>query len=93
VFFESETDEQKTRIFNHHRLKWRSFEEEVKELTTTKWRQWKEDEEQWFSDDFISLIPDELIPRAELAVRNAAAHNGERTRGRSLGVLLATERA
>jgi hypothetical protein len=40
VFFESETDEQKTRIFNHHRLKWRSFEEEVKELTTTKWRQW-----------------------------------------------------
>jgi hypothetical protein len=85
VFTESKTDEQKMRIFAHHRMKWKCIEVEVKEFTFGNWATWRANEETWL-ETIIASIPDEFIPPAELAALNAVANGGKRRRS-SVGII------
>ncbi|GMI34748.1 hypothetical protein TeGR_g13050, partial [Tetraparma gracilis] len=77
-------DEQKMKLFELHRSKWRSFEDEVRDYTHANWALWKAEKPAWFNEEIVARVPDEFIPVAEVAALNAAA--GGKRRRSSVGL-------
>ena len=75
-FTKGESDEDKMNIFRRNRLLWEGdIGKEVKQWTMENWDGWVRDKPEWFTPAVVSRVPDEFIPKAELA---ALGFNRER---------------
>jgi hypothetical protein len=83
-FVAGQTDEVKKRIFEHNKKQWMSIRDDVKAWTMENWERWEEEKPDWFNDNFVASLDDDMIPAASLRKMNG----GSRRRRSSLGDLL-----
>lgn len=61
--FKHGDDAQRSFIFSVQKRHWASIREEVKDWTTSNWSKWELEKPVWFTDLFISTVPDDFIPK------------------------------
>ena len=71
-FSKGESDEDKIGIFSCNRLLWESdIGKSVKQWTLENWAGWANDAPAWFTPQIVAKVPDEYIPKAQLAALGA----------------------
>jgi hypothetical protein len=60
--FKNGNDLEKSFTFSVQRRHWSSIRGEVKKWTTSNWTKWETEKPVWFTEQFISTVPDEFIP-------------------------------
>jgi hypothetical protein len=78
IFVENEDDEKRALIFKRSVFLWSRIKEDVKAWTMDNWSTWDDDKPDWFTDKFVSSVPDEFIPARFL--RKLGGERGERER-------------
>jgi len=71
-------DKQKSQVLgsNHHH--WRPIRGEVKAWVLGNWWRWVEDKPLWFSEAFVSSVPDDFVPDDVDKAKLADARRGGR---------------
>jgi hypothetical protein len=64
-FLEGKDDRVKSKIMKLNRNKWKSIRGEVKLWVRENWFKWKTERPDWFTDSWISHVPDNFIPAQE----------------------------
>jgi hypothetical protein len=64
-FLEGKTDKAKSKTVRLNKKKWRRIRGAVKDWVREGWWKWKEDKPEWFTDTWISKLPDDFIPGGE----------------------------
>ena len=71
--FRTGDDRTKSTLFGKNELMWAPIRSEVRAWTHENWDGWKEEKPDWFTEHFISTVPDEFIPRVEKDRRRSSA--------------------
>ena len=64
-FLEGETDKAKSKTVKLNKKQWGAIKEPVKEWVQENWWTWKEEKPDWFTDAWITKVPDDFIPADE----------------------------
>ncbi len=62
-------------VFIVNVLYWSSIRDEVKAFTLANWHRWQAEKPEWFTDQFISIVPEEFIPPGDQGRRRNTALN------------------
>ena len=61
--FTSGDEKQMWQIFTCNHRQWVSIAEDVRRWTFANWLIWEQTKPEWFTEDFISFVPDDFIPK------------------------------
>jgi hypothetical protein len=64
-FLEGDTDKARSKTVRLNKKKWKAIRLDVKEWVQENWWRWKEETPDWFTDAWISQLPDDFIPADE----------------------------
>ena len=56
------TDEEKFWVFDSHPSYFAAIKDELKVWVAENWEGWNNAKPEWFTEDFIAMVPDEFIP-------------------------------
>jgi hypothetical protein len=62
LFLDSKKDERRALVFKKNAVMWSRIKEDVKTWTMANWETWDRDKPEWFTQKFVSKVPDEFIP-------------------------------
>jgi hypothetical protein len=65
-FLNCKTDAQKCRIFLINTRYWKAVYPQLSEWVFINFERWQVEKEEWFTEDLIARIPDEMIPARNL---------------------------
>lgn len=81
-FLQSDDDSTKMTVFMNHEDLWVEIKDQVKEFTMRNWARWTAERPDWFNEELKATVPDDFIPREELAAL-VQQHGGKRRRSTS----------
>jgi hypothetical protein len=67
IFLDNEEDGKRALIFRKSVILWSRIKEDVKVWTLGSWETWDREKPGWFTDKFVSRVPDEFIPPSFLS--------------------------
>jgi hypothetical protein len=62
IFLDNEEDEERALVFRKSIILWSRIKEDVRSWTMGSWEAWDREKPEWFTDKFVSSVPDEFIP-------------------------------
>ena len=65
-FLDNIKDSHRILVFECNRSQWRSIEAAVNEWTHANWARWEEEKPEWFTEQIISMVPDEFVSKQGL---------------------------
>jgi len=80
-YFKSSDDSVKKEVITENKLSWREIREDVKDWVQENWWRWKTERPEWFTESWIAMVPDDMIPTEDK--RPAAGINANNSRRRS----------
>jgi hypothetical protein len=88
-FLNGDTDQVKADIVKKNRHCWEPIRPQVVEFFHANWDKWKQEHPDWFTENFVAKVDDDLIPAA--ALRDLKVQSGGQRRRTSLGDLVARQ--
>jgi hypothetical protein len=66
MLFDATSDEWKAKIILKNRRCWNSIRPQAEEFYHANWDRWVREKPDWFTDNFVGKVDDDLIPEASL---------------------------